>query len=94
MLAYLKKHILEEIDDANDYMRKAAEHKGTTCGETFMALAKMETQHASALYKMFRNTAKPSSVSDKEYSDMLSEILNGYSDGMEKFEAYKKIYYE
>ena len=93
MLNYLKDHIAEEIDGANDYMRKAVEHKGTPCGETFMQLAKIETTHANALYRMFQKQEKPASMTDKEYAAILKEILDKFSDGMEKFEALKKLYY-
>ena len=93
MLAYLKDHIVEEIDGAIEYMQKAVKYKGTMCGETFMRMAKMETEHASALYKMFQKHEKPATVSDKEYSAMLKEILDKFSDGMEKFESLKKLYY-
>ena len=93
MLAYLKDHIIEEISGAIEYMQKAVEHKGTMCGETFMQMAKMETDHASALYKMFQKHEKPAAMSDKEYSVMLKDILDHFSDGMEKFESLKKLYY-
>ena len=92
MLHYLKDRIIDEIDDANEYMAKAVEHKGTPCGEAFMTLAKQEFQHANMLYSMFRNKEKPESMTDKEYSTMLKEILDKFADGMAKFEAMKKVY--
>ena len=92
MLHYLKDHIIDEIDDANEYMAKAVEHKGTPCGETFMVLAKQESQHANMLYSMFRNKEKPESMTDKDHSTMLKEILDKFADGMAKFEAMKKVY--
>jgi hypothetical protein len=93
MLIYLKDHIIDEINGAIEYMQKAVENKGAMCGETFMQMAKMETEHASALYKMFQKHEKPSSMSDKDYSMLLKEILDKFSDGMEKFESLKKMYY-
>lgn len=93
MLTYLKDHIIDEINGAIEYMQKAVAHKGTECGATFMQMAKMETEHASALYKMFQKQEKPATMSDKDYSVMLKEILDKFSDGMERFESLKKMYY-
>ena len=93
MLAYLKDHIIDEINDANGYMEKAVEHKTKPCGEMFRSLAVMETEHASALYKLFQKQEKPIAMSDKDYAAMLKEILDKFSDGMEKFESLKKLYY-
>ena len=42
MLAYLKDHILEEIEGAMDYMSKAIEHKKDPCGEKFYAMSGKE----------------------------------------------------
>lgn len=92
MLHYLKDRIIDEIDDANEYMAKAVEHKGTYCGATFMTLATQESQHANMLYDMFRRKEKPESMTDKDYSTMLKEILDKFADGMAKFEAMKKVY--
>lgn len=92
MLQYLKERIVDEIDDANAYMAKAVEHKGTLCGETFMTLAKQESQHANMLYDMFRRKEKPEDMANKDYSAMLKEILDKFADGMVKFEAMKKVY--
>lgn len=39
---------------------------------------------------MFRNKEKPESMTDKDYSTMLKEILDKFADGMAKFEAMKK----
>lgn len=93
MLEYLKDHILEEIDDANDYMTKAVEHKGTACGETFRALSEAETTHANRLYHIFSKQEKPAEMPDSKYSEMLKGILDKYSTGMAKYEALKKLYW-
>lgn len=93
MLSYLKDHIMEEINGANEYMQKAVEHKGTSCGEMFKTMAKMETEHANALYNMFRKQEKPITMSDADYAKMLKDILDKFADGMVKFECLKKLYY-
>ena len=93
MLEYLKEHILDEIDGANDYMMKAVEKKGTPCGETFRVLAEAETQHANHLYHIFSKHEKPEDMPEARYSEMLKSILDKYSTGMAKFEALKKLYW-
>lgn len=93
MLSYLKDHILEEVDGANEYMRKAVEHKGTVRGEKFKVTAKMETEHANMLYGMFREQEKPITMSDADYAKMLKDILDKFADGMAKFDSLKKLYY-
>lgn len=94
MLEYLRAHIMEEIDGANDYMQKAVEHKGTECGHIFYNLSQMEADHANKLYAMFSKQAKSEEITDKQYSEMLKSILDKYMTGMSKYEALKKLYYK
>lgn len=93
MLEYLKKHIVEEIDGAQDYMAKAVEHKKDEMGCMFRKMADMELEHANALTKMFMRTDKPKTVTDAEYTEMHKAILDAYAEGMSKVEAMKKIYW-
>lgn len=93
MLTYLKDHILEEVDDALDYMSKAIEHKGTPDGCTFRKMSEMELEHANALTNMFREVEKPEDMSHEEYGNTQKQVLDKYVDAMSKYEAMKKIYY-
>lgn len=93
MLAYLKDHILEEIDGAMDYMSKAIEYKGNPCSEKFYTMSGMEIEHANALLKMFNSTEKPKTVTDTEYSAMQKAILDSYSNNMSKYNEMKKLYW-
>lgn len=92
MLKYLKDHILEEVDDALDYMSKALEHKGTPDGCTFRKMSEMELEHANALTHMFRNMEKPADMSSEEYGANQKQVLDKYVDAMAKYEAMKKLY--
>ena len=93
MLEYLHKHILEEIEGAEDYMTKALEHKGKSCGATFYNMAMMELDHANKLTKMYNSFEKPKDITDAEYSVMIKGILDAYSTGMAKIEQMKKLYW-
>lgn len=93
MLTYLKDHILDEVDDALDYMSKAIEHKGTPDGCTFRKMSEMELEHANALTKMFKDEKKPEGMTDEEYGTTQKQVLDKYIDAMSKYEAMKKIYY-
>ena len=93
MLEYLKDHILDEIEGAEDYMTKAVEHKGTEYGCKFRKMAEMELEHANAMTAMFRKMEKPKSMTDAQYSEMLKGILKAYSEGMANIEALKKMYW-
>lgn len=93
MLEYLQKHILEEIDGAEDYMTKAIEYKDKSCGQTFYSMAMAELDHANKLTRIFNSMEKPKSVTDSEYSVMTKAILNAYSSGMGKIEQMKKLYW-
>lgn len=92
MLKYLKEHIMEEIDGAMDYMTKAIEHKGTNEGCTFRMMSNNELEHATALTSMFRNTEKPSGMTDAEYAQCQKDVLDKYVDSMSKIESMKKLY--
>lgn len=93
MLSYLRGRIVDEIDDANNYMRKAIENRGKPCGHVFAELAEQESKHAGALYyNIFSKLEKPADMPDKDYSVLLKEILDKFSSGMQEFEAQKRIY--
>ena len=93
MLEYLKKHILEEIDGAIDYMMKAIEHKGTTMGSKFYKMAEMEVEHANCLTHMFNATEKPQDVTDASYAAMHKEVMEKYASSMGKLEILKRLYW-
>lgn len=93
MLDYLKRHILEELDGALDYMTKAVEHKGTKEGCTFRKMSEMELEHANALTKMFKDTDKDVGMTEKEYSAAQKDVLDGYVEVMGKIEGLKKLYW-
>ena len=94
MITYLKDHILEEVDGAMDYMKKAIEHKGTPDGCTFRKMSEMELEHANALTRMFKDQTKPEDMTDEEYGNTQKMVLDKYIDAMAKYEAMKKIYYQ
>ena len=93
MLDYLKKHILDEIAGAVDYMTKAVEHKGTACGQRFYHMALAELEHANDLVKMYSGQDRPKGMTDAEYSELYRTILDAYSTNMGKVEAMKKLYW-
>lgn len=93
MMEYLKNHILDEIDDALNYMEKAVEYKGTQYGCTFRMMSEAEAEHANALTKIFNTMEKPDELPAASYADMNKEILNKYSNSMGKLEAMKKLYW-
>lgn len=93
MLAYLKDHILEEIEGAMDYMSKAIEHKKDPCGEKFFKMSGMEIEHASTMLKMFNSIEKSKNITDAEYSSMQKAILDAYSNNMTKYNEMKKLYW-
>ena len=93
MLEYLKKHIMDEIEGAIDYMTKAVEHKGKACGQKFYNMALMELEHANDLVRMLSGQDRPKSMTDAEYSELYRSILETYSANMAKVEAMKKLYW-
>ena len=93
MLTYYKEKVMDELKDALEYMEKAIETKGKPCSIRLYHDAEDELKHANDQLKNFRETDKPKTVTDAEYSAMQREILDGYADSMTKFEAMKKIYW-
>ena len=93
MLEYLKKHIMEELEGAIDYMTKALEHKGKPCGQKFYSMAMMELEHANDLVRMFSGQDRPKGLTEAEYSELYRSILDAYSTHMAKVEAMKKLYW-
>lgn len=93
MLEYLKKHILEEIEGAEDYMAKAIELKETSHGPKFYDMAMMELSHANCMTKMLNSLEKSKTVSDADYAKTYKDILEAYTTSMGKLEAMKKLYW-
>lgn len=94
MLKYLKDHIVEEIDGAMDYMKKALEYNGTQTGCIFRQMSDMELEHANALTKMFKDMDRPAEMTDNEYSAVQKEVLDKYVTSMGQIEAMKKLYWK
>jgi len=90
MIEYLKEHIIEELDGAEDYWEKALENKGNNHSHIFQRMAEMELEHANALTKML-NQIKDN---PEDHSAAYKEILEAYTDKMGKVEAIKKLYYK
>lgn len=93
MLEYLKNRILEEIDDAINYMEKAVEMKGTRYGCCFYQISEQEATHANMLTKIFNSMDKPDEVNATRYAEMNKEILDKYSSSMSKLEQMKRVYW-
>ena len=94
MHKYLQEHIKEEINGAVDYMTKAVEHKKDQMGCMFRKMAEAELEHANALSKIFLTTEKSKEMTDAEYSEAVTAVMNYYNTGMGKYEALKKLYWE
>lgn len=102
MLEYLKNHIIEELDGAVEYWEKALELKGTEEGYWFKQMADMELEHANCLNQMFHkadkkeeNASKISTTTVvKPINNMYKEILDAYTESMNKIQAMKKMYYK
>ena len=94
MLTYLKDHIIEEVDGAIDYMKKALEFKGTPEGCKFRRMSEMELEHANALTEMFKDEKKPATMSDADYADTQKTVLDKYITAMGQYEAMKKLYWK
>ena len=95
MHEYLRKHIVEEIDGAMDYLGKAIELKNggmPKFAAKFYKMGTMEIEHANCMVKMFSSVPKPDTVSDKDFSAMQSAILDKYTGSMAKIEELKKLY--
>ena len=93
MLKYLKEHIVEEVDGAVDYMKKALEHKGTPDGCAFRKMAEAELGHANELTKMFHETERPANMTSDEYAEVQKAVLDKYITAMGQIEAMKKLYW-
>lgn len=93
-LKWLKDQIVDEVNGAMTYMEKAVEHKGSPHSCTFKRMAEMELEHANALTKMFKDEKKPEGMTDEEYGTTQKAVLDTYIDGMTKFEAMKKLFYQ
>ena len=94
MLEYLKSHILEELEGAEDYMTKAIELRDTAHGHKFYDMAMKEVDHANCLARMFSSVERPEKISDADYAKMHKEILDAYTSAMGKLEAMKKLYWK
>lgn len=88
----LKKHIIDEINGAVDYMQKAVEHKGNACGERYRMYSADELKHANGLLSEFRAEMDKKSMTEAEHK-MYKEILDTYAEGMTKLESMKKAYW-
>ena len=75
-------------------MEKAVENKGTEWGHYLCSMSKNEVEHANILLKMFNKSEKPSSVTDKDYTEMYKSIMEAYTTSMTKLEAMKKLYWK
>ena len=93
MMKYLEKHILEELDGAEDYMTEAVAHKGTTCGEQFRMMSDMEAQHANTLLRMLNKKERPEEMTEAEYAAMLKRIMDKYTTVMTTVEKMKHVYW-
>ena len=95
MLEYLKERIVDEVNDALNYMTKAVELKGHDCScQVFYKASLNEAEHANWMTKLFISMEKPESVSDADYAKMQKEILETYATSMGKLEALKKLYWQ
>lgn len=94
MLTYLKDHIIEEVDGAIDYMKKALEYKGTSEGCMFRKMSEMELEHANYLTHMFHKTEKPEDMTDADYAAVQKAVLDKYVTAMGQYEAMKKLYWK
>lgn len=91
MSEYLKEHILEELDDAVGYMKKAVAHKGEYCSSIFKLMADDEIRHANGLLNMFNSNFK--NDQSAEITKMKSDILDGYTEKMNEFTSLKNAYF-
>ena len=93
MLTDIKDRVMDELKDALFYMEKAVENKGTKQGMRDYQDAIDELRHANDQLDNFRETPKPKTMTDAEYSAMMKEILDGYANSMIKFEGMKRLYW-
>jgi len=90
MYKYLKEHIIEELEGAEDYWKKAVHYRDSEIGHIFREMANTELQHANALFKIFNNLNEQKSMSTLlEYYE---EIVAAYDTIMHNIEELKKIY--
>ena len=92
MCAYLRDHIVEELEGAKDYMSKAIELKETypAWASKFYKMAEMETEHANCMNKIF---ASMGDTDESCHDSMYKEILEAYTKYMTDIGTMKKIYY-
>ena len=69
MYKYLKEHIIEELERAENYWEKTVDYRDSEIGHIFKEMANTELQHANALFKIFNNLNEQKSMSTLlEYS--------------------------
>ena len=86
---YLIKQIMDELNGAVDYAKKAVEVKmdhPSWC-RTFMHMSDMEASHASNLKKMYEEAK----VDSEEYRDGYKRIIKMFADTMEEITKIKKM---
>lgn len=97
-LEYFKEHIEEELDGAEDYIKRAIEIRAmdSTWAKMFVEMSSAELQHASYLYKMFEDYY---AIMQKEFreipkyiQDMKTCVANMYSERTAAIKIMHDVY--
>lgn len=83
-MEYFKKQIIEELDGAKDYAKRAIEIKpmNATWGKTFIAMANAEIDHATKLHTMMQELY---TIMKGAYTEMPDYVDEAYHTAIEEF---------
>lgn len=89
MHEYLIRQIMDELDGAINYAKKAVDVKmehPSWC-KVFMQLSDVEASHAAALKKMYEEAK----LDTEEYKEGYKKIIQRFTDAMEETTKIKKM---
>lgn len=90
-----KEQICDELDGACNYLKCAIDYVSTwhNWSACFYAMAGMEQEHATSLYKMFMELYTENEGKDSYMTQMRDGIMGCFSDKMRKIEDLKATYH-
>lgn len=91
---YFKDKIIEELNAACDYLKKALDVaiSHPTWAKKFVSMSEDRYNHVLYLYAMFMQLYKDSEDSDTYMNSIRDGIIDGISNTHQKMESYKMAY--
>lgn len=95
-LEYFKEHIKEELEGAEDYIKRAIEIRAmdSTWAKTLVEMSANELQHASYLFKMFEEYYTIMQKEFKEVPKYVQELRSCIADMYAEKSAMVKLMHE